>query len=515
MCIILLFVNCQRDDEVIEEVINETITPRNETITFDELPQTAKDVALDVDNSLLRLRETVFRARSAARNSIQLADPNIFGEIDPSTVNVLNEDNHMSSYTMRLLKMSDGTYFDNVVIQERKDGSFETVIIRYRPEPNWFAAYDSQYPRFDTYNGRIEFYNVSGVFIAGSILREGDVVESIDLNTDIGVINQGIQKFGDQNIASEAGGGGSTCSIVPQYAGLLQNGIFYVTDIRYTITCFGGGPSGNPGNGSTGSGSGEGSGGSGFGDPNDPNGSGGGFGTTPLADEQGDEDCPPGYNFDSLGNCVLQCNPGFVPGPNGTCVKKPCADVDVLNNTPAYESQINSLETKTGLNQETGSRQQRDGSFVGLNVNPNTDGNSLNFDFNNDTVGFVHTHLDKKNAVRMFSPEDLRSFLEMVRNGSLQGIPVDEFYGTIVTSEGVYTLKFEGPTHSLPIINPSALKSRYQRYMQGGKLEKGFLKFLNDPAVNVPGVSVHKTQTDETVDKLTLNGNSVEEEPCF
>jgi len=224
-------------------------------------------------------------------------NPTTFGEIDPSTVNVVNEDNNMSSYTMRLTRMSNGIYFDNVVLQEREDGSFETRIIRYRPEADWLANHGPQYPSYDEYNGRIEFYDASGVFIAGPILRDGDVIEHIDLNTDIHIIPQGVQKLGDQNIASEAGGG-DTCTIAPTYAGLVQENTFFITDTRYTITCFGAGPSGNPVNGPTGFGN-DGSTGGGFG------GGAGGLGSDPIIDPDGNIlVCEPGFTKDAFGNCV-------------------------------------------------------------------------------------------------------------------------------------------------------------------------------------------------------------------
>ncbi len=228
------------------------------------------------------------------------------------------------------------------------------------------------------------------------------------------------------------------------------------------------------------------------------------------------------------GSCILPCDPGFENDENGNCVKTPCGHLDDLYTDAQYVAKVNQLKGNTGLQQESGFSQNSNGSFTTLQVAPN--GHNLYIPSNSTSmIGYVHTHLDDFDKVnsdgtittnkiyRMFSPADLRTFLNMVRNASANNFPLDKIYATMVSSSGIYTMRFTGDVSSInTTFNPrdDRIIQRFKKLIDRFGRERGFLKFIKD-VTNNSGVDLAKINNDGTIDEKELDDQGkLDTNPC-
>jgi hypothetical protein len=116
---------------------------------------------------------------------------------------------------------------------------------------------------------------------------------------------------------------------------------------------------------------------------------------------------------------------------------------------------------------------------------------------NSNTIGYNHTHIEKNGVIHMFSPNDISTFVDILRNAKQHNIPLNEVFSSMVfrnkedNQHYVYQLTYSGDGNDIPKreFTESELdkfKSNYQRnsldYLnEDGYIgrEEGFRLFFN------------------------------------
>ncbi|PTS95533.1 hypothetical protein DBR27_17005 [Flavobacterium sp. HMWF030] len=106
----------------------------------------------------------------------------------------------------------------------------------------------------------------------------------------------------------------------------------------------------------------------------------------------------------------------------------------------------------------------------------------------------------------MFSPADVGIFLGLVKNAKTNNIPIVNVYGAMVSSSGVYELRFNGNPDNIPSFNWKDLDEDYKTYFRDESAEVGFLKFLKEKG-NVSGIELYKINKNGTSTKKALDAN--------
>ncbi|SHM31184.1 hypothetical protein [Flavobacterium xanthum] len=223
---------------------------------------------------------------------------------------------------------------------------------------------------------------------------------------------------------------------------------------------------------------------------------------------------------------------GFGGGGGGSggsaepVVEDPCDQLKTQNSNTDYLSKIQSLKKNTGLKNETGFIENKDGTFKDL-INTTNDGLDIPKDAN--TIGFNHTHIDDYESgdydedgnaiinqpIKIFSPKDVMTFIILLNNANRQNISLGSIYGKVISSSNTYTLKFEGVISDINQSIPfdKVLDRNYQKAIKKNGLENGFLQFLQDTGIK--GVSLYKVNTDGTAEKKSLDANNnIVTTPC-
>ena len=215
----------------------------------------------------------------------------------------------------------------------------------------------------------------------------------------------------------------------------------------------------------------------------------------------------------------VTCSPGQIKNHEGKCVVDPCKFIKLQIQNPNYTEQARELKRKVGLKQETGYQQEKDGRQIKLEVEDG--GHAVDIKTGRETVGFIHTHLNnftKYNSrtrreeevkpIKMFSPADILSFLEIAKRSRFNGVPQHLVYGTLISSSGVYTLRFTGNPafNSFNLKSAKEYKESYKTLFENNGKEKAFLLFLKNE-INVPGIDLYRIRDNGDVEKKTLDDN--------
>ncbi|KFF20299.1 hypothetical protein [Flavobacterium hydatis] len=227
-------------------------------------------------------------------------------------------------------------------------------------------------------------------------------------------------------------------------------------------------------------------------------------------------------------------SPGGGGGGSGTVppttTVNPCESIKNQNLNPEFKAKMDVLKTKTSLKKESGFAQKKDGTFKELqNGSGGTNINSLEFTIEPDIVGYMHVHIDpyengkydedgnpeQEAPIKMFSPADVQQFLLLLINAKINKIPIENIFGTMVSSTGDYTLRFTGNIEDVKTdYNWGALKSTYKAAIKKDGNELGFLKFLNDN-IGIKGISLYKIKKDGKSENKTLDANNkLNTTPC-
>lgn len=254
------------------------------------------------------------------------------------------------------------------------------------------------------------------------------------------------------------------------------------------------------------------------------NGTGGG-GTPPECGE------PEGRGIAGRGNLPCDEGPGWEPMPLPIeILYEPCEVLRAKNNDTAYTNRISYLKTKTNLKVETGFGESKTGVFTSLVPTASTNNSdNLNAPIDSTTRGFSHTHLNNyevqinegafsqrtefKTPVRMFSPADVNQLMLLAHRNRFNG-DYSEYYITMVTANGTYTLKFTGAAtdimlgfgtdqwrkHFVKTFKETPKKERNSP----AKLEKFFLKYLKQ-TMQINSISLFKINDNGTVEEKKLD----------
>lgn len=124
--------------------------------------------------------------------------------------------------------------------------------------------------------------------------------------------------------------------------------------------------------------------------------------------------------------------------------KTPCPEMKKLASKSSFLDSISYLSTKTSSDHEEGFVMTRNsnGEYAYSKVVGNRGENWIDFNFNTNTIGFIHSHYDGLNF--MPSPGDLRTFGLMVKSytGNKSEIAT-EFTLGVVSSSGTYIIKID------------------------------------------------------------------------
>lgn len=229
--------------------------------------------------------------------------------------------------------------------------------------------------------------------------------------------------------------------------------------------------------------------------------------------DQGDSDNGNGGDNSSDGGTTIitHCSnkKGLgLAGSNTKCTKPdPCDEVQDLIIDEKFSSKVSELESNLNLTRETGYSQNTDNSFTAMSL-ADSDGDMLTVSSSPTTKGYMHTHpdfiykinsetseLEKKHLIPMFSPDDLKSFLAIAKNGNGTHFDVSDAYAVVITTFDNYMIKVNGSVSeipSVPTINTKATKMLYDVFVTSSKDKAaGFLRFLKH-ALDITNLEIYE-----------------------
>lgn len=226
----------------------------------------------------------------------------------------------------------------------------------------------------------------------------------------------------------------------------------------------------------------------------------------------------------SFGSCATNNSGGYfdIQYTGNNNPPTPCSKIREKQKQGAgYSNVFNNLnkENVFNLNYEVGYYERGDNGFMRISGKEGTSHLDLPDDKTN-IYGLLHTHNNKDGVIKIFSPVDVRTFInEFLKNAkSFKGSYTDA-YSTVVTSEGSYTLKFSKEIHPGGV-NYETLKdweNWYREEMEFArnddgttfdqeKVERVFMRFITEK-VKIDGLEVYKT-TQQNSSKMNYNKNN-------
>ncbi|MDY3391579.1 hypothetical protein PG653_10195 [Riemerella anatipestifer] len=264
---------------------------------------------------------------------------------------------------------------------------------------------------------------------------------------------------------------------------------------------------------------------------------GGGGSTSPW---YGDHN--PGRGIDGGGGCSMydMCKSDDGSGSGGGSQSPPpqnpptdpCEKMKTMNSSAGYRSKIEELNRASVLNRtyETGYKENKNGTFENLTPSASTGhSDGLRININEDTKGYIHTHVNEyeservdeygnseiRQPIKMFSPADVDALMTMAQMQTSGNYA--DLYGTMVSSDGIYTIKFTGTAEDIKTgFNTREWGNKMVEFWKRsrGSHELKFLKFLKDE-MKINGVSLYKTKNNGTVQNKTLgNNNRIQSSDC-
>ncbi|MCX8490934.1 MAG: hypothetical protein ORN54_07690, partial [Cyclobacteriaceae bacterium] len=138
-------------------------------------------------------------------------------------------------------------------------------------------------------------------------------------------------------------------------------------------------------------------------------------------------------------------------------VVDPCILAKSLEQTQSLKDKMSDLQSKTGLNYETGYTMKRniDGSitYTGINGTPNAGG--IDFSPSSAIDGYIHTHYT--GLLSIFSPDDMRALYTLMNN-NLMGNP-SNFTAGVVTASGTSYLLMINDIQQFQVFSQSFLSN--------------------------------------------------------
>lgn len=216
----------------------------------------------------------------------------------------------------------------------------------------------------------------------------------------------------------------------------------------------------------------------------------------------------------------------------------PCGNIKVKQKDSRYTDRFNKLSQKEMFNQK-----REFGAFERAK-DKNTPSNTefvdlegkkgdthLDLPDNRDGIyGLMHIHDNREGVVKIFSPTDVRTFINiLLGNAKAYQGSYAAAYSTVITSQGSYTLKYSGEIHPGGINWQKAQEweTKYiemfesLEYYTKGKytqqeVENVFMQFMTE-VVNIKGLEVFKVEATAS-NRMTYNesrGEAERNNPCY
>jgi hypothetical protein len=202
----------------------------------------------------------------------------------------------------------------------------------------------------------------------------------------------------------------------------------------------------------------------------------------------------------------------------------PCSKLKEQLADKAFKDQLDALKKNYSLKNETGFKETLNGEFVKQDV---AGQNSIKFEADPNQKGYAHVHTngyenefgEPVEAIKIFSPEDVRSFLGLLGHATRQGRSLDDVYGIVTSSAGTYSLRFNGTldlAKANSLVFDNAMLTKYLGYFKNDKnIESAFLSFLQNE-IGINGISLYKANDDGTFEQKRVNATTgeVTKTPC-
>jgi hypothetical protein len=202
----------------------------------------------------------------------------------------------------------------------------------------------------------------------------------------------------------------------------------------------------------------------------------------------------------------------------------PCNKIKAKQNDSKYLDKFNHLNQQDifTLNRERGFFERQSppannlgSSFIQLDGQENTTDLGLPSSLDG-IIGLLHSHNNKDGVIKIFSPTDVRTFINhfLSQAKSYTG-SYGNAYSTVVTSEGSYTLQYTSATHPGGV-NFDTFSNwetwyvqKYEQLIRNDNLtqdnvEKTFTQFIKE-VVKIDGLQVYKI-TNDSSKKLEYDG---------
>ncbi|MBF0598363.1 hypothetical protein [Faecalibacter rhinopitheci] len=227
------------------------------------------------------------------------------------------------------------------------------------------------------------------------------------------------------------------------------------------------------------------------------------------------------------GGCAVYEDCEYIEPPTGggnSSTSNPCEDIKKQTSDPNYKAKIDELNKNSILNKkhESGFSQNKNGSYTSITQTASSNiSDGLIVDINSDLKGLIHTHQNSyetgnfdvngnpeiRQPIKMFSPADVNALMKLALNQSHNSY--GDIYVTMVSSSGVYTLKFTGKSSDIKTgFNTSYWTNEYLKFWNNekGNNETKFLRFLSEK-MNVTGVQLLKVDKNGKSQKKSLGSN--------
>jgi len=206
----------------------------------------------------------------------------------------------------------------------------------------------------------------------------------------------------------------------------------------------------------------------------------------------------------------------------------PCEQIKAQRNDATFNNNITNLQDKTSLKKETGYIQKNGGDYVYMdNANATDEYNSLALPYaptNTYIKGYMHTHVNdysytnsegyviEKIGVKIFSPSDIKYFMQMLKNARNNNRPLGNVYAIMIATMNNYQIRFSGNSTQIKEFTEQQemeLNEDFADDMKNKKnkvktLELGFLTFLEEK-MQITGVNLYRMNSDGSTTEIHLN----------
>lgn len=218
-----------------------------------------------------------------------------------------------------------------------------------------------------------------------------------------------------------------------------------------------------------------------------------------------------------------------------------CDEIDARHSTEPFKTKLEEL------NQQSKFDQLQEEGFVEYDnipalipaIQDPNDPSAVYYPMLDGIKGGTHLHTDigfdsnsnngRSPTYKVFSRKDLAEFSKLLTHRAVAGYDVKEGYDKVVSSEGIYTMRYSGSNTEIPNLSSliddtdldedgiSDMRYEYMLYQEGYGSVEGLLRFLKDQNIpNMDKLELYKTdrQSLNTVKIEIGSDNKLKETSC-